>query len=88
MSEIQLEMTTAKTKLSHLANIFKSSINDLLFNATVWADCVGICMNPDCNYTSYTELDQANGFCKKCNTNTVCSCMVLSERILNEDGSK
>jgi hypothetical protein len=39
--------------------------------------CPGICMNPDCDYTTEVEPDCRNGYCEECNTQTVKSALVL-----------
>lgn len=36
-----------------------------------------ICMNEDCDYTTYMEPDQDRGWCDECGTNTVKSIEVL-----------
>jgi len=37
----------------------------------------GICMNPGCDYTTEAEPDQLAGWCERCATNTVRSCVEL-----------
>jgi len=39
--------------------------------------CPGICMNPDCNYTTEVEPDQAHGYCESCDTQTVKSAVMI-----------
>lgn len=41
----------------------------------------GICMNEGCNYTTEVEPDSDTGWCEECDTNTVCSCMMLADII-------
>jgi hypothetical protein len=38
----------------------------------------GICMNPDCDYTTEVEPDQREGWCEECGTPTVRSGVVLA----------
>jgi hypothetical protein len=38
----------------------------------------GICMNPDCGYTTEVEPDQREGWCKECETRSVRSGISLS----------
>lgn len=33
----------------------------------------GICLNPDCCYTTEVEPDQREGWCEECDTQSVCS---------------
>lgn len=42
-------------------------------------DCVvpGICMNPDCDYTTQVEPDCDEGFCEFCNAGTVKALTIL-----------
>lgn len=40
--------------------------------------CIGICMNPGCDYTAEVEPDQEKGWCELCETNTVQSGLVLA----------
>jgi hypothetical protein len=37
----------------------------------------GICMNPDCDYTTNVEPDQNRGYCEVCKTQTVASISML-----------
>ena len=47
---------------------------EFAFDSTV----PGICMNPDCDYTTYYEPDQDEGWCEICDTNTVKSGLLLA----------
>lgn len=38
----------------------------------------GICMNPDCEYTTSCEPDLRAGWCEECGTRTVRSALVLA----------
>jgi hypothetical protein len=41
----------------------------------------GICMNPDCDYTTEVEPDQREGWCEECDTCSVRSGVVLASLI-------
>ena len=38
----------------------------------------GICTNPGCSYVTNVEPDQTKGWCEFCDTQTVCSGLVLA----------
>ncbi len=40
--------------------------------------CPGICINPDCDYTTSVEPDSRSGYCEECGTQTVRSALVLA----------
>lgn len=41
----------------------------------------GICIRPDCDYTTEIEPDQRRGYCEACGGQTVQSALVLAEII-------
>ncbi len=41
-------------------------------------DTYGVCMNDGCDYTTKVEPDSEEGWCEVCQSNTVCSGMVLA----------
>ena len=43
--------------------------------------CAGICMNPDCDYSTEVEPDQDAGWCEVCQMQTVKSGLLLCEDI-------
>lgn len=51
--------------------------NDLATRALVDGVAPGICMNPECDYTTEVEPDQDAGHCEACGTNTVKSGLSL-----------
>lgn len=71
------------------ANLEASKLENL---ASAWGMCVcefieeyaldevvpGICMNPDCEYTTRVEPDEREGYCEACGTPTVRSGAVLA----------
>ena len=54
---------------------YNDLLEDILFDAST---VPGICTNPDCNFITSVEPDQARGYCEHCKTNTVKSCLVLA----------
>ena len=48
--------------------------------AAVLSDSVspGICINPDCDYSTEVEPDQDRGYCENCRTQTVKSALILA----------
>jgi hypothetical protein len=71
-------MIVEKDKLTTLAEAYGMTVDELL--AEYALDCVvpGICMNPDCEYTTEYEPDQRKGYCDMCDTGTVRSALVLA----------
>lgn len=70
------------TKLEQLAKLEDCSIEDLLAGAVFGDQAIGICTNPDCDYTTSVEPDQTRGYCEVCNTKTVKSCLILAGEML------
>lgn len=68
-------------KLQKLAEIEGRTIEEILEAATFDGACPGICMNPDCDYTTEVEPDQSKGWCENCNTKTVKSALRLAGMI-------
>lgn len=68
----------SKNKLEILSEIEGIPIEDLLEQSVMDIGTKGICMNPDCTYTTEVEPDQSEGFCELCKTNTVKSCLILA----------
>lgn len=50
---------------------------EMFESATFESIAPGICMNDKCDYTTYVEPDQSEGFCEICSSNTVKSCLIL-----------
>jgi len=50
---------------------------DLMDDFSFGSAVPGICMNQGCDYTTDVEPDQCAGWCEKCSTNTVRSCIEL-----------
>ena len=53
---------------------FEDYANRALFDGVA----EGICINPDCDYTTDVEPDCRNGYCECCGTQTVKSGLVLA----------
>ena len=49
---------------------------DMIERAVFDGTCPAVCLN--CDYTTDMEPDQTEGYCEKCQTSTVVSCMVLA----------
>lgn len=43
--------------------------------------CPGICTNDGCDYVTNVEPDSDSGWCELCDTNTVCSALMLADII-------
>lgn len=50
---------------------------DMMQDSIMDSVCYGICMNPDCDYTTEVEPDSRTGWCECCETNTVKSIQEL-----------
>jgi len=70
-----------EAKLQKLVEISKTSLEGLLEHATFDSQASAICMNPGCDYTTKTEPDQDAGYCERCKTLTVKSCLILADVI-------
>lgn len=65
-------------KLNLLADIEGMDVMEMLEQASFDGIAPGICMNPDCEYTTNVEPDQDQGWCELCESNTVESCLMLA----------
>lgn len=54
------------------------TLDDFLVEYALDSTVPGICMNPDCDYTTHYEPDQDSGWCELCDTNTVKSGLLLA----------
>ena len=54
-----------------------ASIDDLLAVLVADSVCPAICMKEGCDYIAPMESDQEEGYCEKCNNNTMVSVLVL-----------
>jgi hypothetical protein len=53
---------------------YEEMLDDIIFDSTAPA----ICINPDCDYTTWYEPDQEFGYCERCGTQSVKSCLILA----------
>lgn len=76
---MSLTKQNQQSKLELLAEIegFDDPMK-LLEEYAVDSVCPGICVNPDCDYTTEVEPDCTRGYCECCETNTVQSAMILA----------
>jgi hypothetical protein len=67
------------TKLRKLAELLGFKTIDEMFDATVTdTACLGICVNPWCEYTATVAPDEKAGYCPNDGTNAVQSALVLA----------
>lgn len=66
-------------KLSKLAELegFADPF-DMLEAYSIETAVPGICSNLRCDYTAFFEPDSREGYCEKCGTQSVVSCLVLA----------
>ncbi len=70
------------TKLERLAEIEGfGDVMEMLEDAVTDSVVPGICTNPDCDYSTSVEPDQAHGWCEECSEGTVKSVLLLAEII-------
>ena len=65
------------SKLADLCEAEGMCAEQLFEEATHDSIAASICINADCDFTSYMEPDQDSGYCPMCDTNTVKSCLIL-----------
>jgi hypothetical protein len=68
-------------KLAQLADAYALTVDELLEEYGHDSLVPGICMNPECDYTTKYEPDQREGWCDACETNTVTGLLVLLDLI-------
>lgn len=64
-------------KLVRLADAYALTVDELLEEYGDDSLVPGICMNPECDYTTEYEPDQREGWCGVCGTKSVTSLLVL-----------
>lgn len=64
-------------KLQELASIYGISIAELLEEYAFEDTVPGICMREGCDFTTYYEPDQSEGWCEECSMRSVRSALVL-----------
>jgi len=67
------------SKLNQLCDDYGfEDVEDLLASAVCDSVCPGICVNPNCNYSTNVEPDCEQGWCEECGKQTVVSGMILA----------
>jgi hypothetical protein len=66
------------SKLECLASAWAMSVTRLLEEYGLDEVVPGICMNPDCEYTTGVEPGEREGWCGACGATSVRSCLVLA----------
>lgn len=73
-----LEANLEASKLDNLARNWGLTTHALVEEYALDDIVPGICMNPDCDYTTEVEPDQREGWCEECGTRSVRSGIVLA----------
>jgi len=66
------------SKLDQLASTWGMSVAELIETYALDEVVPGICMNPECEYTTDCEPDLREGWCEECETRSVRSAIVLA----------
>ena len=74
-----MSLTHEEKKLNTLAESegYENELVAMLQSAALDTISPGICMNEGCDYTTEIETISSDGWCEKCQTNTVKSALVL-----------
>ena len=72
------EVNAEASKLDQLAREWGMKTSAFIEEYALDDVAPGICMNPDCDYTTEVEPDQRHGWCEICGTTTVRSGVVLA----------
>jgi hypothetical protein len=78
MPKTAAEANREASKLDRLASTWGLSVPEFIDAYALDSVSPGICMNPDCDYTTEVEPDQQEGWCEECGTPSVKSGIVLS----------
>ena len=70
--------TSDNDKLRKLSELEGVPIDDILEAGTFDSVCMGICMNPMCEYTTDVEPDCEHAHCEECGTQSVKSALCLA----------
>lgn len=73
-----MDKALRKTKLADLAEEYGMSVAEIIETYSLDSVSPGICMNPECTYTTEYEPDQREGWCEECDTQSVTSALVLA----------
>ena len=72
------EANRETSKLDNLARESGMSVMEFIDSYALDDVSPGICMNPDCDYTTEVEPDQREGWCEECEMRSVRSGVVLA----------
>lgn len=67
-----------KSKLEKLVEIEGLTVEQLLQQSVSDSVVPGICVAPECDYTTMVEPDCRGGWCEECQANTVQSACVIA----------
>lgn len=73
-----VETNLEASKLDLLAREWGMKVSEFVEEYALDDVAPGICMNPDCDYTTEVEPDQREGWCEECGTRSVRSGVVLA----------
>jgi hypothetical protein len=73
-----VETNLEASKLDDLAREWGMKTSEFVEEYALETLVPGICMNPDCDYTTDVEPDQREGWCEECDTCSVRSGVVLA----------
>jgi hypothetical protein len=73
-----LEANLEASKLDLLARGWGMKTSEFVEEYALDDVVPGICMNPECDYTTEVEPDQKEGWCEECGTRSVQSGIVLA----------
>jgi len=73
-----LEANREVSKLDLLAREWGMKTSEFIEEYALDDVVPGICLNPDCDYTTEVEPDQRQGWCEVCGTTSVRSGIVLA----------
>jgi hypothetical protein len=72
------EVNVEASKLDRLASIWGLPVAVFIEEYALDDVVPGICMNPDCDYTTEVEPDQTEGWCEECEMRSIRSGVVLA----------
>ncbi len=78
MPKTVAEANREVSKLDQLAREWGMSVMEFIDAYALRDLAPGICMNPDCDYTTEVEPDQSAGYCPLCAAPTIRSGIVLA----------
>jgi hypothetical protein len=72
------EANLEASKLDDLSRDWGLTAHEFIEEYALDSAVPGICMNPDCGYTTEIEPDEREGWCEECGTRSVRSGIVLA----------